>query len=81
LNKGGEIAQFAYFNRGMLAYIGGHKALYALSRDTHVQYGGFMSWLMWNAAYITQLVSWRNKIMIPMYWFKSAVFGRDVAQF
>jgi NADH dehydrogenase len=36
---------------------------------------------MWNAAYITKLVSIKNKLMIPMYWFKSFVFGRDISRF
>lgn len=44
----------------MLAYIGGFKALWdtpALHRS------GFIAWLLWNAAYITKLVSVRNKVM------------------
>jgi len=69
---------FHYNYQGMLAYIGGHRALV----DTPVlKNSGFFSWLLWNAAYITKLVSVKNKIMIPMYWFKSWVFGRDVTRF
>jgi len=62
----------------MLAYVGGMQALL----DTPVfRQSGFMAWLLWNAAYITKLVSLRNKIMIPMYWFKQRLFGRDISRF
>ena len=42
---------------------------------------GFLAFLLWRAAYWTKQVSIVNKIMIPMYWFKSTVFGRDISRF
>jgi len=42
---------------------------------------GFMAWLAWRSAYWTKTVSISNKILIPMFWFKSFVFGRDISRF
>ena len=42
---------------------------------------GFIAFLLWRSAYWTRQVSMVNKILIPMYWFKSAIFGRDISQF
>eukprot|EP01117_Protostelium_nocturnum_P009981 TRINITY_DN3557_c0_g1_i1.p1 TRINITY_DN3557_c0_g1~~TRINITY_DN3557_c0_g1_i1.p1 ORF type:complete len:456 (-),score=136.76 TRINITY_DN3557_c0_g1_i1:1084-2451(-) len=75
---GKEIKSFHFINMGMLAYIGGRKALV----DTPlVKNSGFLSWIFWNMAYITKLVSFRNMTMIPIYWLKSFLFGRDVGRF
>jgi NADH dehydrogenase FAD-containing subunit len=42
---------------------------------------GFLAFALWRAAYWTKQVSITNKILILMYWFKSAVFGRDISRF
>lgn len=42
---------------------------------------GVLAFLLWRAAYWTKQVSIVNKIMIPMYWFKSMLFGRDISRF
>ena len=26
------------------------------------------AWLIWRGAYLTMSVSWRNEILIPVYW-------------
>jgi len=73
-----EVPPFSFHFKGMFAYVGGKKALL----DTPIgSSSGFLSWVVWNAAYITKLVSFRNKIMIPAYWFKSFLFGRDLSRF
>jgi hypothetical protein len=28
-----------------------------------------LAWLVWRGAYLTQTVSWRNKLLIPIYWY------------
>lgn len=28
----------------------------------------FAAWLVWRGAYLTQTISWRNKLLIPIYW-------------
>ena len=37
--------------------------------------------LAWRGAYWTKQLSWANMLLIPMYWFKAAVFGRDISRF
>ncbi len=63
---------FIYQHRGMLAYIGGYKALADLgqSRAGHLKGSGVGAWLFWRSAYFTQLMSWKNKILVPLHWFK-----------
>ncbi|ORY33540.1 FAD/NAD(P)-binding domain-containing protein, partial [Rhizoclosmatium globosum] len=42
---------------------------------------GISAWLFWRSAYFTMSVSTKNKIMIPMYWFLTWIFGRDITRF
>ena len=69
---------FEYKDLGMLAYIGGRRALADLSA---VKGKGFSSFLFWRSAYITRLVSMRNKILVVFDWMKTLLFGRDVSRF
>lgn len=69
---------FKYRNLGMLAYIGKHRAL----ADTrYVKGRGFGTWLLWRSAYVTKLVSLKNKVLVLFDWFKTALFGRDISRF
>jgi NADH dehydrogenase FAD-containing subunit len=42
---------------------------------------GFLAFLLWRSAYWTRSVSVVNKVLIPMYWFKAFLFGRDISRF
>jgi len=42
---------------------------------------GFLGKILWASAYWGFQVSTANKILIPMYWFKSWLFGRDISRF
>ena len=42
---------------------------------------GVIAWIIWRSAYWGYQVSITNKILIPMYWFKSYWFGRDISKF
>ena len=42
---------------------------------------GIFAWFLWRSAYWGYQVSITNKILIPMYWFKSYWFGRDISKF
>ncbi|MGH2576106.1 MAG: FAD-dependent oxidoreductase [Ignavibacteria bacterium] len=78
LEKSKKIKQFSFRNLGMLAYIGGHKAL----ADTpQFKSTGFKTYVFWRSVYITKLVSLKNKILVLFDWFKTFVFGRDVSNF
>jgi NADH dehydrogenase FAD-containing subunit len=81
LQKGNTIENikpFIYYNQGMLAYIGENKALANVYKYKNK---GFFTFIFWRSAYLTKLVSIRNKILVPMYWFKTLVFGRDISSF
>ncbi len=70
--------QFRFKNLGMLAYIGSNKAL----ADTPQFKGtGFGTFLFWRSAYLTKLVSFKNKVLVLFDWFKTFLFGRDVSNF
>jgi len=69
---------FHFRDLGRLAYVGGNRAVSDLPVG---QLQGIWAWLFWRSAYMTNLVSLRNKILVPMTWFKTFFFGRDVSSF
>lgn len=38
---------------------------------------GFVSWLIWRSAYLTRVLSWRNRFYVAVNWGTTFVFGRD----
>ncbi len=75
---GKEDGSFVYKHQGMLAYVGGNRALADLSR---VKGRGFAAFLFWRSAYFTKLVSMRNRLLVLFDWVKAEVFGRDLSRF
>ncbi len=73
-----KVEPFIYHHRGMLAYIGSNRALADLP---HVKGRGFAAWIFWRSAYLTKLVSWKNKILVVFDWTKAFIFGRDTSRF
>ncbi|KAF9453319.1 NDE1, mitochondrial external NADH dehydrogenase [Macrolepiota fuliginosa MF-IS2] len=84
-----SLEPFTFHNRGSLAYIGNWKAIYDrtsglpeeekdkfMSKET-----GRLAWLLWRSAYFTGTLSWRNRILVPTYWFLNWIFGRDLTRF
>lgn len=79
LNKGDiEQNEFKYKDLGVMAYIGNQKAI--LHSDGG-DISGRIAWVIWRGAYLTKTVSWRNKILIPIYWTINWLFGRDISRF
>lgn len=82
---------FSFLNMGTLAYIGSEKALMQIPHDTYdtnkrnkyLPEGitGRMAWVVWNAAYITMSMSWRNKLRVAFRWALNRLFGRDVSRY
>ncbi|KAJ7777915.1 FAD/NAD-P-binding domain-containing protein [Mycena maculata] len=75
---------FKFENQGSLAYIGDWKAIYDNSgkNDKIInKESGRVAWLLWRSAYFTMTLSWRNKILVPTYWFLNWIFGRDITRF
>jgi len=69
---------FRYRHFGMLAYVGGNRALADLRK---IKGKGFSTWLFWRSTYLTKLVSWKNKILVVFDWLKTLIFGRDISRF
>lgn len=80
LNKGGPPAgdPFRFRNWGTLTYLGGWKAIHQSSAD---QLRGWLAWVLWRGAYLTRSMSWRNRFLVPVYWFVAWVFGRGISRF
>lgn len=82
LPKDDKLGPFKFQDRGMLAYIGGWRAIADLrtGQAHHFPQSGRGAWLFWRSAYFVMTVSVRNKILIPMYWFLTWIFGRDITR-
>jgi NADH:ubiquinone reductase (non-electrogenic) len=77
-NELSPVNPFKFKNFGMLAYIGNNKAL----ADTpQIKGSGFLTFIFWRSAYLTKLVSFKNKLLVIFDWIKTFLFGRDVSNF
>lgn len=72
------VVPFQYHHLGMLAYIGGNRALADLK---NFKGRGWSTWLFWRSAYLSRIVSVKNKVLVLFDWIKTLVFGRDISQF
>ncbi|KAI4296640.1 hypothetical protein L6164_036584 [Bauhinia variegata] len=71
---------FVYKHLGSMASVGRYKALVDLreSKDAKgLSLAGFVSWLIWRSAYLTRVISWRNRFYVAVNWATTFVFGRD----
>ena len=79
LNKGDlDVVPFHFRNWGTMAYLGGWRAIHQSSSDG---LRGRAAWILWRTAYLTKSMSIRNKILIPVYWAITWIFGRDISRF
>ncbi|KAF1355278.1 pyridine nucleotide-disulfide oxidoreductase-domain-containing protein [Delphinella strobiligena] len=69
---------FTYKDLGVMAYIGNWNAI---MQSPGAEVSGRFAWFLWRGAYLTKSVSWRNRILIPIYWFINWLFGRDISRF
>ncbi|CAM6009332.1 unnamed protein product [Sphagnum balticum] len=75
---------FVYRHLGSMATVGRYKALVDV-RESNKSKGlsltGFLSWLIWRSAYLTRVVSWRNRLYVAVNWGTTFLFGRDISRF
>lgn len=74
---------FVYRHLGSMATIGRYKALVDLRKSKEgkgVSMAGFSSWFIWRSAYLTRVVSWRNRFYVAINWLTTFVFGRDISR-
>ncbi len=76
--RGNEPIPFHYRHYGMLAYIGDDKALADLDS---FKGRGWTTWIFWRSAYLTKIMSFKNKTLVLFDWIKAKIFGRDISQF
>ncbi|CAG8458914.1 4448_t:CDS:10 [Ambispora gerdemannii] len=74
---------FKFHNFGVMAYIGKKEALVDMTKAVSPQAkeSGMLAWLLWRSVYLSYTVSIRNRLLIPMYWFLTLLFGRDISRF
>lgn len=72
------VKPFKYIFMGSMAQLGTWNAVADLNGP---KVTGLAAFLAWRSAYWGYQVSITNKILIPMYWFKSYWFGRDISKF
>lgn len=73
---------FQFLNLGVLAYVGGSKALAQVSVDKkNVLSSGTLGYLLWRGIYWFKQVSWRNRVLVGIDWLKARLFGRDIGCF
>ncbi|KPM33879.1 hypothetical protein AK830_g12693 [Neonectria ditissima] len=71
-------APFSFRDWGTMAYLGGWRAIHQSQAD---ELKGRAAWILWRTAYLTKSMSIRNKLMIPVYWLVTWIFGRDISRF
>ena len=84
LNGNDDTTLFQYKFMGAMASLGTFKAVAELGSsvpEPASKLKGFAAFLLWRSAYWSMSVSLTNKILIPMFWFKSFFFGRDISKF
>ncbi|KAL2124294.1 hypothetical protein VTJ04DRAFT_659 [Mycothermus thermophilus] len=84
ISNGGEVVTaeddkpFKFRNWGTLTYLGSWKAIHQSKAD---ELRGWLAWVLWRGAYLTKSMSWRNKMLVPIYWMTSWLFGRGISRF
>jgi NADH:ubiquinone reductase (non-electrogenic) len=53
---------------------------YLLQEAKGLSLAGFVSWFVWRSAYLTRVISWRNRFYVAINWATTFVFGRDISR-
>ncbi|GAA5998691.1 uncharacterized protein JCM10292_007162 [Rhodotorula paludigena] len=79
--RASNIPPFHYSHQGSLAYIGSEKAIADLPVfQGNLAAAGFATYYFWRSAYISQLFSLRNRVLVGADWCKTKILGRDVSR-
>ena len=77
--------KFQYKNRGAMASMGFGGGVVDLKQTSlpspQTTITGAASYVAWSGTYLTKQLSIQNMVLIPMYWFKAFLFGRDISRF
>ncbi|KAB8345821.1 hypothetical protein FH972_022876 [Carpinus fangiana] len=72
--------RFTWKNLGIMAYLGNWRAL-VQGGSGFGNISGRTAWIIWRGAYLMMALSWKNRILIPVYWVINWIFGRDISRF
>ena len=76
---------FQYKNRGSMAGMGFGSGVADLTKSELPVPGagitGFAAFVMWRTTYLSKQLSYTNMLLVPMMWFKTFLFGRDISRF
>ncbi|SCZ99594.1 BZ3500_MvSof-1268-A1-R1_Chr3-1g06133 [Microbotryum saponariae] len=79
--RASNIQPFHYSHQGSLAYIGSDKAIADLPlMSGNLAVGGIATYYFWRSAYLSQLFSLRNRLLVAGDWLTTRVLGRDVSR-
>lgn len=83
LSAGTDETAFDYTNRGKMVALGTFRGIaeFEAGGGKQGKLRGFAAFVVWRLAYFTKLLSWHNKLLVPMFWFKTFWFGRDISRF
>jgi NADH dehydrogenase len=74
---GEEAPPFRYRPLGHLVLLG-HRT--GVGRIGPLPITGWLAWLLWHGYYLSQIPSWRNRLLVATAWLLSGVTGRETAQ-
>ena len=75
-----EYPPFVYHHMGSFAYVGDYTAIMELRKENKIKSSGMMAWMWWRSAYMSKLLSARNRTFVAIDWVKAFVFGRDISR-
>ncbi|KAJ3025853.1 UNVERIFIED_CONTAM: NADH:ubiquinone oxidoreductase [Siphonaria sp. JEL0065] len=73
-----KLKPFIYNHQGSLAYVGSDKAIADLPGN--IRLSGVATYLFWRSAYLNNLFSLRNRVLVGFDWMKCKIFGRDIGR-
>lgn len=77
--RGLEVSPFRWRNLGFNSYIGGDEAV--VQSEAGRRWAGWWAYQMWRSAIFTDLVSLKNKVLVPISRLLTFFFGRDLSKF
>lgn len=86
-----DVEGFEFKDLGVMTYLGGSRALVQGGQGTGQRDGreespafnlkGRRAYLLWKGTYLSMTMSWKNRVLVWVYWFITKVFGRDITRF
>jgi NADH:ubiquinone reductase (H+-translocating) len=76
--RGEPTKPFRYASLGMMAALGGRKAVAQLPGDRVIT--GFLAWFLWRSYYLLRLPGLDRKVRVAFDWTLELVFPRDTAE-